>query len=63
METIFNDMKKIFSWYKGKGMFWFRLFGYGLSISNRFTFSQRQGYVKYIYLYGYIITFLKPNKI
>lgn len=56
-------MKKIFSWYKGRGLFWFRLFGYGLSFSDRFTFSQMQGYVKYIYFYGYIISFLKPNKI
>jgi len=55
-------MKKKFSWYKGNGLFWFRIFGYGLSISNRLTFSQKEGYVNYIYFYGYVISFLKPYK-
>ena len=55
-------MKKFFSYYKQKGYFRFRIFGYGLTFSNRLTLNQRKGYVKYIYFYGYVITLLKPNK-
>lgn len=45
-----------------QGGFWFRLFGYGLSINNsRLTFSQRNGYTKYARLpFGYKAVWLKP---
>jgi hypothetical protein len=53
-------MSNILYCYSGKDIFWFRFFGYGLSFSKRFTFSQRYGLKKYIFLFGYVITFLKP---
>jgi len=45
-----------------KGGFWFRLFGYGLSVNDiPPTFSQRNGYSKMIRLpMGYKATFLRP---
>ena len=55
-------MDRFFYYHKGKDIFWFRVFGYGLCISKKFTFSQRYGFKKYIYFYGYVITLLKPNK-
>ena len=55
-------MKKFFSYHKQKGYFRFKIFGYGLTISDRFTLNQKRGHVKYIYFYGYVITFLKLNK-
>lgn len=53
-------MGKVFYYHKSKDIFWFRVFGYGLSFSKRLTFSQRYGFTKYIYFFGYVITFLKP---
>ena len=55
-------MEKFFYYHKSKDMFWFRVFGYGLSLSKRFTFSHRYGFKKYLYLFGYIVSFLKPYK-
>ena len=45
-----------------KGGFWFRLFGYGLSVNDiKPTFSERNGYRKSIRLpMGYKATFLRP---
>lgn len=54
-------MGKFFNYHKSKDIFWFRLFGYGISFAKRFTFSQRYGLKKYIYLFGYVISFLKPH--
>ena len=48
---------------------WFRIFGFGLSFRNikksgyELTFSQRHGYTKYVKIFGYVITFLKPYPI
>lgn len=49
------------SYYKGEGIFWFRLFGYGLSFNKTMKFSQRYGYSKYLKIGDVIITALKPN--
>ena len=46
---------------------WIRIFGFGLSFRNikksgyELTFSQRHGYNKYVKIFGYVITFLKPQ--
>lgn len=59
---------KIFYYHKNELLTWFRLFGYGLCFRNlnysgfKDTFSERQGYKKYIDLFGYRITMLKSNK-
>lgn len=53
-------MERFFNCHKSKDIFWFRLFGYGISFAKRFTFSQRYGFKKYIYFFGYVISFLKP---
>jgi hypothetical protein len=57
---------KLFTYYKGNQILWFRLFGYGLSIkSNKhgfIPFSIRYGYRKTLNLFGYRVEFLKPEK-
>jgi hypothetical protein len=43
-------MTEIFAYSRSKGMFWFRIFGYGISFQNLkhkpLTFSERNGYAK-----------------
>lgn len=57
---------KIFYYNKSDGHFWFRLFGYGLTIKNTnkhsLTFSQRNGYTKCLIVFNkYAISFLNTN--
>jgi hypothetical protein len=58
---------RVFSGYRSKGFFWFRIFGYGFTIKNNkhtpLTFSQRFGYRKYLKIGDWVITFLKPHNI
>lgn len=57
----------IFSWHKGEGVIWFRVFGYGLHVKDtrkRFLlFSERNGYKKRLQIGNYSIRILKPNGI
>lgn len=61
-------MKHI-NYYSNTLLTWFRIFGYGLCFRNtntarfRLTFSERNGYKKYIKMFGWVITTLKPNRI
>jgi hypothetical protein len=55
-------MSRFFYYHKSEDIVWFRIFGYGLSFSKKFTFSQRYGFKKYIYFFGYVISYLKSNK-
>ena len=51
---LFKNKRKtrIFSKYKTKGFWWFRVFGYGLSYVNltngKLSFSERNGFSRYI---------------
>ena len=57
---------KYVQYYRNIRLCWFRIFGFGLSFRNikksgyELTFSQRYGYNKYVKIFGYVITFLKP---
>ena len=51
----------VLHYYKGEEIFWFRVFGYGLSFNKKMKFSQRCGYSKYVRVGEVIITTLKPN--
>lgn len=58
--------KRIFSGaFYGTG-FWFRVFGFGLSVQDRRArpplFSERYGYVRYLYLGNWKLKLLSPNK-
>lgn len=57
---------KPLSYYKGPEIFWFRIFGYGLSFRSFkhgfVPFSIRYGYRKTLNLFGYRIEFLKREK-
>jgi hypothetical protein len=50
--------------HKYKGGFWFRIFGYGLSVVNRrindAPFSIREGHNKELRIFNYGISVLKP---
>ena len=58
---------KLLTYYKGQDIFWFRIFGYGLSFISvnhgHIPFSIRYGYRKSFNLFGYRIEFLKKEKI
>lgn len=51
---------RLFSHHKGKEIFWFRIFGYGLCFNKTIKFSQRIGKSKYLKIGDCIITTLKP---
>lgn len=56
---------KHFSYYNNPDLTWFRIFGYGLCFKNRksdnfhLTFSQRNGYSRYLKTPWHVITLLK----
>lgn len=55
---------RIFCSYKSDKGFWFRVFGYGLNFTQSWRpmlFSERNGYKKYITLFGWRITWLRKN--
>ena len=52
-------MMKVFCYHKGKDLFWFRIFGCGLSFDKKMRFSQRIGKSKYMKIGDWIITTLK----
>jgi hypothetical protein len=54
-------MWKFFCKYNNyKDLFWFRIFGYGLSFrKGKLTFSERKGFRKYLKIRDTIITFLR----
>ena len=57
-------MKKIFDSFKYRDLFWFRIFGYGLSFSKgRLLFSERYGYTKYLKIGNIKISFLNRRSI
>lgn len=51
--------------YKGKGIYWFRITGYGLCFKHmkyfNLSFSQRNGYTKYLKIGKLLITVLTPK--
>jgi len=55
---------KFFSSFHGGGMFWFRIFGYGICCKDlrkwNKLFSERHGYTKTIDVKNWSFTFLKP---
>ncbi len=51
-------LSKIICGYKTKTGFWFRIFGRGISVDKKLTFSQRNGYKWYLPLFGYNLSFL-----
>jgi hypothetical protein len=57
---------KPLTYYKGREIFWFRIFGYGLSFRSLkhgyVPFSIRNGYRKTYKLFGYRIEILKRTK-
>jgi hypothetical protein len=60
-----HKMKPL-TYYKGSGIFWFRIFGCGLSFRSlkhgHLPFSIRYGYRKTYKLFGYRIEILKKDK-
>jgi hypothetical protein len=60
------DKMKLLTYYKGPEIFWFRIFGYGLSFRSikhgHLPFSIRYGYRKTYKLFGYRVEFLKREK-
>ena len=58
-------MKPI-TYYRGRQIFWFRIFGYGLSIRSLkhgyIPFSIRYGIRGGIKVFDYYLEFLKPDK-
>lgn len=57
---------KIFYKHKSEGLFWFRIFGYGVSIKdlkkNTLRFSERNGFKNLLIINRYAYTILKPNR-
>jgi hypothetical protein len=57
---------KLLTYYKGPEIFWFRIFGYGLSIRSlrhgHVPFSIRYGYSKGLKIFDYYLEFLKKEK-
>lgn len=57
---------KLLTYYKSRDLFWFRIFGYGLSIRSlnhgHIPFSIRYGYRKGIKLFGLYVEVLKKEK-
>jgi hypothetical protein len=57
---------KLLTYYKGQDLFWFRIFGYGLSFKSvnhgHVPFSIRYGYRKRIKVFGLYVEFLKKEK-
>jgi hypothetical protein len=57
---------KLLTYYKGREIFWFRIFGYGLSFISlkhgHVPFSIRYGHDKTYKLFGYRIELLKRTK-
>ncbi len=56
-------MTKIFYFYRFDDGFWFRLFGYGLTVmpaSSRKLFSERNGHRRFLYVGKWKIGVLKP---
>lgn len=51
-------MSKIFCYHKGEGLFWFRVFGRGLSFDVKMKFSVRIGKTKYVKIGKWVITTL-----
>lgn len=50
------------AWYVSRGGFWFRVFGYGLAISNaRPLFSERMGHRRVLRIAGWGISVLRPE--
>lgn len=62
MKDILKYIDKSFYYYKGKDLFWFRIFGRGLSFDKKMVFSQRYGYSKYVKIGPWIITILEKTK-
>lgn len=54
-------MQRIVSYYKGKDIFWLRIFGFGFCIKKGFSFSQRNGYSKFIKIGEWALTFLNKK--
>ena len=58
---------KAFSYYSTDGLWWFRIFGYGLHGKNfkkhKLLFSERNGYRTCIFLGNWIFRILKAGKI
>jgi hypothetical protein len=56
----------IFCYYEGDGFFWFRIFGRGLVFKDlnkhEFTFSEREGYTKFIRIKNWMIKYLPYYK-
>lgn len=54
-----------FSYYYTNHFLWFRIFGYGLKIKHidyhRLTFSERNGYVKFIMIGKWCVCWLKKG--
>lgn len=55
---------KVWASYRYDGGYWFRVFGYGISVSDRrkhpALFSERNGYVKVLRIGHYAVKGLKP---
>lgn len=49
---------QIIGYHKEKYIFWVRIFGIGICAKKGFTFSQRNGYSKFIKIGGWAITYL-----
>jgi len=64
-DVILFQIKGFFSFYKYKGMFWFRFFGYGLHgknyIKHHLLFSERTGYKKFVKIGKWVFKILKTN--
>jgi hypothetical protein len=58
---------KIFSGFKSKSIFWFRIFGYGLCFKNTriypLLFSERNGYVKVLKIGKWNVRFLNRDNV
>lgn len=66
MRHFNKKINNMFYHYIGKGIYWFRIFGYGLCIKNtkyfNLPFSHRHGHVKYFKIGKLVVTTLKPKK-
>lgn len=51
---------KFLSYYKGKNIFWIRVYGYGFCIKDWRTFSERLGNKASITILGFTLTLLRP---
>jgi len=58
---------KILQYYIKRTEFWIRIFGYGITGKNlkhhSLMFSERNGYVKTLKIFGWSFKWLKPYKI